>query len=90
MRWDYLGVVDERFGYLFNKLQRAGDQGWELVSVLVLGEKGDPDRLVAFMKRPTETMTAKQRVARAKKASKAAAEARKAKAKKAKAKKAKG
>ena len=42
-----------------------------------------PNRLVAVMKRPMETMTAKQRVARAKKASKAAAEARKAKAKKA-------
>jgi hypothetical protein len=82
MRWDYVGVVDEKFGYLLGKINKVGDKGWELVSVLVLGEKGDPNRLVAVLKRPMETMTAAQRAARAKKASKAAAEARKAKAKK--------
>ena len=58
-KWEYLDVYwNETLGWTVNgekfdfDLKRLGDYGWELVSVLPLGDKGEVSRL--FFKRHKE------------------------------------
>ena len=49
MKWRYTMIWDVSPAELLNKLNQAGQAGWEVVSVVVQ-ENPEPDRLVAVLK----------------------------------------
>lgn len=57
-RWEYMEVTAKSEGYLIQDLNEAGQQGWELISMIHGKDRKGDVAWTAFLKRPYITQNA--------------------------------